>query len=126
MPLRDILGAVLLICTSLGYLYSAQGLPASTTPGTPGPSLYPTFIGVCTLLLSVALLIKGILRFRTEPKEIRANNGHQRSVLTLASVVAYVVLVPYGGFLITSMVLFAVLMVLYGARKPLQIGIASA
>ena len=127
MPLasRDIIAAIGLLIFSALYAWATFYIPDRTIPNTPGPSFFPFVIITVVGILSLALLIKGISGLRTGEGGQFQESAARLPALTMGVFFIYLVLLPWVGFLIASVVFFAVLMVLYGGREPVKIVIWS-
>jgi len=129
MRRRNIVAAVGLIVCGLVYGYLAWGLPVRSLPNTPGPSFFPLVVTVVVLALSAALLIQALAMERDPPAlqlDKSADPGGRRSAgLLLFVFFAYIVLIPILGFILATIPFFAVLMVLFGERRPLLVVIGA-
>ena len=121
MASRDISAAIGLLVFSALYAWATFYIPDRTIPNTPGPSFFPFVIITVVGLLSLALLIKGVSGLRSgEGGEIQISVV-RLPALTMGAFFIYLVLLPWVGFLMSSVPFFAVLMVLYGSREPVKI-----
>jgi putative tricarboxylic transport membrane protein len=125
MRLKNIVAALVLIALGAGYGVLTAGLPTRALPNAPDPSFFPWIITGSLLLLSAILLVQGL----TAPRSA-GDNGVSAPPLRAPTVllvvfVAYVALLSFAGFLVASVPFFAVLMVLYGERRWIAIGVAS-
>ena len=77
------------------------------------------------LLLSVSLVVKGVMARHGGQAVADARSQGREMALALAAFTVYLVALPYAGFIIASVLFFAVLMHLYGCRNKLMIGGAS-
>lgn len=114
--------ALILIAFGLGYGYLAYRQPKASALGDPGLALFPSILTFLILLLSVTILVQDI-RGKALPKRFafQVTSGGTRSVIGLALVLVYFIIIPYLGFLISSFLLFASLMWLCGERRPVWI-----
>ena len=121
MRRKNIIAAVVLIACAVLYGVLTANLPARTLPNTPDPSFFPWINTVIILALSVWLLARGLKLPATE----RAPNvpgRHRRAAWALGAFVAYVAVMPGLGFLLATAPFFAVMMVLFGERRPFRVG----
>lgn len=129
MRRRNIAAAAALIVLGLVYGYLAWELPVRSLPNTPGPSFFPLVVTVVILALSAALLIQALAVERDPPAspcEKAAGIRDRRSAgFLLLVLLAYVVLLPTLGFILATIPLFAVLMVLFGERRPLLVAVGA-
>lgn len=125
MAWRNIIAALGLIAFGAVYAVLAAGLPERSLPNTPGPSFFPLLIIAFVVALSVALLLSGVLALRLERGPHFRPVTLERSHLAIACFVIYLALLPFAGFVLASIVFFAALMVLYGARNHIVTAITS-
>lgn len=121
MAARDIIAAIALLIFSAAYLWATFQLPDRTIPNTPGPSFFPFVVIAVVAVLSAGLLIKGVSGLRVAGAGPFRPAPARRPALTMGAILVYLALLPWAGFLIDSVVLFAVLTMLYGARDPVKI-----
>jgi putative tricarboxylic transport membrane protein len=120
MAWRNIIAATGLLAFSIWYAWAAQDIPSRSIPHTPGPPFFPYVIISIIGALSLALLVKGLAGLKT--KDGVAQRAQWRisvppgPILALGAFLIYLVFLPFAGFLISSVLFFAVLMALYGCR----------
>lgn len=121
--------AGLVLCAVAGtYAYLIGTIPDRSLPNTPGPTFMPWLIAMAMGALSLALVVQGSRGLLAAGGSDRSQAGEGldgRGLALLAAMVAYVIVIPLVGFLIASIVFFALAMVLFGARNPLVVAIAS-
>ena len=61
MSLKNVIGGVLLLIVGLIYGYLSTQLPERAVPNVPGPAFFPGLVAIMIVLLSIALLVKGLL-----------------------------------------------------------------
>ena len=66
MARRNILAGAVLVVIGLGYGILTAALPDRSLPDTPGPAFLPWLITAAWLVLSVALLARGLIAARHE------------------------------------------------------------
>lgn len=125
MAWRNIVAAAGLLAFGAWYAWLAFGLPERFVPNTPGPSFFPLVIAALIFVLSLALLFRGVADVRAARGGGAEDGFAPGGALTLVAFLVYLAVLPFAGFVIASVAFFAVLMVLYGSRKPLLIGAAS-
>ncbi|MDA0655312.1 MAG: tripartite tricarboxylate transporter TctB family protein [Proteobacteria bacterium] len=134
MAWRNIIAATGLLAFSIWYAWAVQDIPSRSIPHTPGPSFFPYVIISIIGVLSLALLVKGLVGLRVG---LKAKDGVGESVrwrisvapaptFALGAFFIYLACLPFAGFLTSSVLFFAALMVLYGCRAWLTIVIWSA
>lgn len=121
MASRNIIAAIGLLIFSALYTWATFYIPDRTIPNTPGPSFFPFVIITIVAILSLALLIKGISARRTGDGGQFRISPARLPALTMAVFFIYLVLLPWVGFPIASVVFFAALMLLYGNRDAVKI-----
>ena len=125
MARRNIIAGVVMLAVSIGYGVLTAGLPDRSLPDTPGPAFLPTLITLGLLVLSVALLIRGVVDARRESGGADRYGVPARGWIALAGFAVYVGLLPSLGFVAASVLFFAGLMWLYGERNKILIGLTS-
>ncbi len=121
MRRKNIIAAVVLIACAILYGVLTANLPVRSLPNTPDPSFFPWINTVIILALSVWLLARGLKQPATE----RAPDGtgqRRRAAWALGAFVAYVAVMPSLGFILATAPFFAVMMVLFGERRPFWVG----
>jgi putative tricarboxylic transport membrane protein len=122
-----------------GLIVMATGVAAAgyarTFPPMPGqdigPSLFPAIVGVALALVGGALVVSGLRRQGGRWLELdgwaRTPRALARVAAVILSSIAYAAVVDLLGFLITGVLLLAVLFAVFGARRtlilPLAIGV---
>jgi len=122
MRRQNIIAAVILIVLALVYGALTAQLPARTLPNTPDPSFFPWINTVIILTLSVWLLVRGLRQPRPESTTDEGRERRRLAVWALGAFVVYLAFMPLLGFILATLPFFAVMMVLYGERRPLWIG----
>lgn len=114
--------AFLLIALSLCYGYFTSQQPRAQALGDPGLTLFPWLLTIFLLFLSGALLVQDI-RGKALPRrfDFRITPGGVRSVVGLILIFAYLCVMPYIGFLISSILIFVSIMWLVGERRPFRL-----
>lgn len=101
----------LLSSLSLGWLWLAYFyIPASSTPGEPGPRAFPIVLGCALLLLGLAITVSGFgRRYEVEPtkaetaKKATPLKHEMRIVLgTFGLLMLYAFLMEKTGFLVST------------------------
>ncbi len=121
MRRKNIIAAVVLIACAVLYGVLTANLPVRTLPNTPDPSFFPWINTMIILALSVWLLVRGL----KQPATARAPNvpgRRRRAAWALGAFVAYVAVMPGLGFILATAPFFAVMMVLFGERRPFRVG----
>ncbi len=121
MRFKNIAAALVLIALGIGYGYLTAGLPKRSLPNTPDPSFFPWIITGCLLLLSVILLVQGLTAPRKAPDAAAHAPPLRTPTAFLFAFAVYIAVLPYAGFLVTSVPFFAILMAFYGERRWIAI-----
>ena len=82
-------------------------------------------ITIALLVLSLALLIRGVIEARQESEDAGGYGVPARGWIALAGFAVYVALLPSLGFVPASIPFFAGLMWLFGERNKSLIGLTS-
>lgn len=125
MARRNIFAALLLLSVSTWYGVLTASLPERAMPNTPGPAFFPWLITGGLVLLSAALLVRGLVAVRKGAGETPEAKTAYRTPLALIWFVAYLIALPTAGFVIASVPFFAGLMILYGERCKLLVVLAA-
>lgn len=122
MAHKNIAAAIGLLAFTGWYAVLTTGLPdRDIMPNTPGPSFFPWLITAALSALSIALLVQGFTRLKRADGAVAGQRDLKTPILALASFAIYLAALPYFGFVPASVIFFAALMWLYGARNPLMI-----
>jgi putative tricarboxylic transport membrane protein len=123
MRRKNIIAAVVLIACAILYGVLTANLPTRTLPNTPDPSCFPRINTVIILALSVWLLVQALRRPAPAPTPSPTGTGrNHRAVWALAAFVGYLAVMPGLGFILATAPFFAVMMVLFGERRPMWVG----
>lgn len=125
MARRNIVAALVLMGIGAWYGVLTATLPERTLPNTPGPSFFPWLITGALLILSAGLLVQGLTSGRTEKGQNGDGFPAGRGLYALIWFAVYLAVLPYVGFLFASVPFFGGLMVLYGGRHKLFVGVAA-
>ena len=125
MAYREIIVAVVLLVIGVGYGVMAGQLPETTTPGTPGPAFFPLLIAAGVVGLAAALLARGVRARRGEAFHLEVPEEFSAPATMLVYFTAYLLALPFAGFLLASIPFTAGLMWLYGARNKLVLAATS-
>ena len=125
MARRNITAAIVLLAICAWYAWLAAGLPERHVPNTPGPSFFPYVIVSLVAVLALSLLINGLMGVRNARLEAVSDGIGTLGAVMLGVFLCYLAVLPVIGFVLASILFFAVLMVLYGSRRPVVIGLAS-
>jgi putative tricarboxylic transport membrane protein len=122
MAHKNIAAAIGLLAFTGWYAVLTAALPErAIMPNTPGPSFFPWLITAALSALSVALLVQGIKRLKSANGAAAGQSDLKTPALTLAGFAIYLIALPFSGFVPASIIFFAALMWLYGARNPFLI-----
>ena len=109
---------------ALGLFVSARGLDAVAREGQLGPGFWPRLV---LIGLGGACLLKAVGEWRgarrAEPEASAPEAVHAgRLAAGVTLIVLYVLVTPWVGFALTTVVFIAAFMLLAGARSPVSIG----
>jgi hypothetical protein len=126
MARRNIIAALVLIALGIVYGVLTTQLPTRDIEQTTEPSFFPGVVTACLLALSVALLVQG-LRTRSGEAAVAFGPpiGARRYFTALAAFVIYLARRPILGFVAANVPFFAVLMAIYGERRPFWLAVGS-
>jgi putative tricarboxylic transport membrane protein len=125
MRTRNLIAGVILLLLSIGYGYMTAHLPTRAIENTTQPSFFPWVVATCLVILSVSLLAQSLLPIAKNnvPNSLGVTGKRLGTALILA--LAYLTALPLAGFVAANVPLFAGLMILYGERRPVRIGVGS-
>jgi putative tricarboxylic transport membrane protein len=107
---------------SLLYLGGALAYPRGTMD-QPGPGLYPLFVGVLLVTASIGSIVTDLLNPAPGVLEIPKGTDLGRVLTVLGGAVAYVLLLPFAGHLLSSILMvFIVLQAMGLTSWPMKIG----
>lgn len=115
---RNLAAGLALLAAGIGYGFATGQLPDRTLPDTPGPAFFPWLIAFGLIGLSAALIVQGLIAIRQRGKEVSGYRLPARGWLALGGFAAYLLLLPYAGFVPASVPFCGGLVVLYGERRP--------
>lgn len=112
-----------IICMALGIYILAVclGYPRAGAYGTgvPGPGLWPGVIAAGLILVSAGLLLHTVMGKRKEEDEAPGmlSEGPRRVYITMGILIIYVALLPYLGFILSSVIMLFALIQWFGTYK---------
>lgn len=121
MRKRNTISAIFLLALTLGYGVMTANLPTRAIEESTQPSFFPWVVTVCLLILSALLLIQGLLPAVSTQAPSSSNVPRWKMFSGLIAVAIYLTTLPQLGFIIANILLFAVLMLLYGERRPVPL-----
>ena len=121
MRRRNIIAAAVLIAFSIGYGILTAQLPERSLPHTPGPPFFPWIATAVLLALSLSLLASGLFGRDEEVPPAAPAAARSRALALLGVLVGYLVVLPGLGFLLATIPFFALLMALFGEKRPLPL-----
>ena len=124
---RALLGVdIAALVLSVLYLAGALDYPMGTMD-RPGPGRYPLFVGALLIIASIGSLVTDLLKPAKGELKLPRGSDLGRVVAVIAGTAAYVVLLPYAGHLLASVVtVFVVLQTMGLSSWPFKIGFTVA
>ena len=122
---RNLAAGVVLLAVGIGYGLATGQLPDRTLPDTPGPAFFPWLISIGLIGLSVALAVRGLIAIRLRIEETSGYRLPGRGWIALGGFAAYLLLLPFAGFVLASVPFCGGLVVLYGERRAVVAGAAA-
>jgi hypothetical protein len=111
---------------SVLYFAGALGYPRGTMD-QPGPGLYPLFVGALLVAASIGSIVTDLVRPARGELELPEGRDLGRILAVLGGAAAYVLLLPFAGHLLSSMlVVFIVLHAMGLTSWPMKIGFTIA
>jgi len=114
--------AFILIAFSIGYGYVNSQHKETGILGEPGSDLFPWLLTFLLIFLSGCILVQDI-RGTALPKKFsfKITSAGIRATVGLFFILVYSYIAFHLGFVISSILFFAALMLLCGERRPLRI-----
>jgi small neutral amino acid transporter SnatA (MarC family) len=114
---KDLILGVFMLALSVFYLIFAQQIKTKPklTPSYASDRIMPTILGILLAILSVFLIVQGIKKMRApDDGEVkRADRADTIAVvLTFAIIIAYIILLPYLGFILSTMIYLFIQMII--------------
>ena len=117
MKRRNLTAAMVFLAVTAGYAYQTSHLPVRTLPNTPDPSFFPWINTVLALVLACALLYQGLF-LKTDNHIALIEDGKIGfPLLAIIVFLAFLIALPYLGFILATIPFFAVFMWLYGEHR---------
>ncbi|MBS1256459.1 MAG: hypothetical protein MAG581_02282 [Deltaproteobacteria bacterium] len=118
MSSRNVTAALVLLAFTAVYAYMTAHLPERTLPNTPDPSFFPWINTALALVLASALLFQGLFIKKNDHTQLEdSNNG--LALPALAVFLAFLISLPYLGFILATIPFTAVFMWFYGERRKI-------
>lgn len=142
------------VCFGFGafVFWLAQSVPPVTLTDTLGGRFFPQLISILFMLASVGLFVTGLAGVEvsggtvtqadgrkgdkpvpTEEAELEPRQktpslgaGEVRLIAFIATMLIYTLILPYLGYLVASSLVFAVMIVIAGERRPIRVALGAA
>ncbi len=121
---RNLAAGIVLLAVGIGYGLATGQLPDRTLPDTPGPAFFPWLIAIGLIGLSAALIVRGLIAIRHGGEDSSGFRLPGRGWFALGGFAAYLLLLPFAGFVLASVPFCGGLVVLYGERRAVIAGAA--
>lgn len=120
---RAILGVdIVALVLSFLYLWGALGYPLGML-GRPGPGIFPLAVGLLLVGASIGSIVMDLLIPAKGKLEIPKGKDFRRMLTVLGAAIAYMLLLPYAGHLLSSMLtMFFVLYAMGSTSWFMKIG----
>lgn len=124
-PLRTVLegGAVAAIGASIVILVPSQTNPIPGLQTQMSPGLIPTLVGAGLILSGLGLILQSSLGSVDEPPIDLDRTASVRIVISVLLIVAYTMIFPLLGFVVTSAIFVGFFTWFFGAHNPVKIGL---
>ncbi len=117
---------IVALLLSVLYLIGAIGYPRGTMD-QPGPGFYPLLVGTLLVIASIGSILTDLLKPARGELEIPKGKNLGRLLIVAGAAAAYVLLLPYAGHLLSSiLVVFIVLHTMGLTSWPMKIGFTIA
>lgn len=126
MKLVNITVSLILIAFTGFYAFLIWNLPSRDLPHTLGASFMPWVLAGCLCFLSLLLLFSSLGKKNGSNRSVSLPLKDVAGILgLLLLILVYIQVMIYLGFLIATVIFLAVLAVISGSKKPLEIIIFS-
>ncbi|MGE0444289.1 MAG: tripartite tricarboxylate transporter TctB family protein [Vicinamibacterales bacterium] len=99
---RDAVFGCILLAIAAGYYAAAAAIPRSDLADAVGPAGLPVVYAAVLGALSIVLIVRGIRRGRrAEAVDSAGRTAWLPAMATLSLGIAYIVIVPWAGYLVT-------------------------
>lgn len=115
LPHSDLIAAGALLALSAAVFVVSSGFPGGRE-GDPGAAFFPRFIAAVIALFAIVQAVRYLRDERTRIHEIDPGTTRRLAVV-MAFPIAYVLLMPFVGFLVTTIAFLAAFMWYSGARS---------
>jgi len=121
----NIILVVLMLLVVAGVFYFTKDMPKELHGGL-GPGLWPRFVAVVLFVFTGLLAVQTILLKPGSPTPINFKSQGLKSVFRIFGIlIAYGILLPILGFLLSSCLFIAAVMLIMGEKRKLRILISS-
>lgn len=118
--------SLVLMAFTAFFAFLIWKLPSRDLPHTLGASFMPWFLAGCLFFLSLLLLFSSVFQGAGSDRKVSLPLKDVGGILgLLALILVYIKAMIHLGFLITTVVFLAVLALISGSRRPLEIIIFS-
>jgi hypothetical protein len=121
MRKKNLIAACVLIALGIAYGVLTGNLPTRNIESATGPSFFPWIITICLVGLACILLVQGLLSAVSDKPPSGEKLSRTRCIAGLVTAIVYLLALPTLGFIAANIPLIAVLMVLYGERRPVWV-----
>ncbi len=134
--MRDFIVGVTALIISAFFIFLSKDMPLLVAKGYPGPSAFPLILSIISVVCGVVLIVKSIMSLKREGKGLTsalrfgsvAGGFNSAEILNAVKFVVltavYIALIPYVGFLLTSLIYMLVVQVVYGVTTLRALGIS--
>jgi putative tricarboxylic transport membrane protein len=106
---NDIIGSLVFLIFSLIGLFFGYRLPVGT-PSKPGAGLFPFYLSVILLLLSLALFLKSLSKESKMRDIVKIGSRWKKLILSVIGLVAFAYVLKPVGFVLSSLFIFLLIM----------------
>lgn len=121
MRRRNLIAAAVLIALSIAYGILTSQLPVRSLPNTPGPHFFPWINTAILVVLSLSLLASGVFGRDEAVPRTTSREARLRALALIGVIAGYLLILPGLGFVLATIPFFALMMMLFGERRPLPV-----
>lgn len=136
--MRDFIVGSIGIVLGMFIIILCRDLPVFIARGYPGPSFFPLILASVSLICGLFLIVKSFRNLKTQGRRLslRLDVGLAKGIFSsvplrnaikfTVMIIAYILLIPYVGFFLTSLIFMFTTQVIYGVSTLKALAISSA
>jgi len=134
--MKDFIVGIIALIIGLFFTLLSKDMPLLIARGYPGPSFFPLILSIISIICGVILILKSIKRLKSSKEftsilkvdtfiRVFKDKEVLNAIKFIFITVIYIALIPYLGFLLTSLIYMLLVQVVYGVSTFKALGISS-